>query len=601
MKNLKIYFLFFILFSMYLNALSMVEVSEEKSISLLEHSDLYLDDKNLSKDELLEKKYLLPYLKSTINNAQSKSTVWIHIKLHNTSNSTIERSLILTSPSLEFISLYRGDSNFPEKNGISVDANHATIDYSYNITIPAHSSKEYFISVASSHKSFLFQLMVEEYEYFRDKDILKQAPRILMLGLLLGLMIYAFLLAFYSRDISYFYYASYLFFSLFHQITFLGLTQIYFPHWFVLFDMKLIIVKLGLALLFATLFAITFLKIKPKSYLYKFYSFFILLSFVIIFFIKTISIVLIIGVIFVFFNFTTAIILYRKGQKQARLFIFGFGVVSVAYLMVILDAFGFTSFIKHFPNILMYAFTIEVLLLSLAFADRYKILQELKEQSDKNREEIIKNEVTLKTEQLNRAVKTKSLLLKEVHHRVKNNLQIILSMIRLQSDKISEVDIKKKFLNLENRINAIAKTYNMLIVDENLDDIDMEEYIESLLLDIEDSMMLYSDKDIELESHIEASLPLGKAVYIGIIINELVTNAYKYAFDKDIGKISVELYQKDKTYRLIITDNGKGFIYNENHNSLGLKLIHSLVLEQLKGNIEMETHPSSKYIITFQL
>ena len=151
-KNLKIYFLLFLIFSIHLNALSMVEVSEEKSISLLEYSDVYFDNKNLTKDELIKNKYLLPYLKSTINNAQSKSTVWINFKLYNASNSTIERSLILTSPSLEFISLYRGDGNFPEKNGISVDASHATIDYSYNITIPAHSSKEYFISAASSLK-----------------------------------------------------------------------------------------------------------------------------------------------------------------------------------------------------------------------------------------------------------------------------------------------------------------------------------------------------------------------------------------------------------------------------------------------------------------
>jgi len=601
MKNLKIYFLFFILFSMYLNALSMVEVSEEKSISLLEHSDLYLDDKNLTKDVLTKGKYLKPYHKKNVNVGQSKSTVWIHFKLKNDSNQSIQKVLVLNSPSLEYIALYREKSQIPTLNGIQHKGKHSTIYYSYPINLLPHTTKEYYLEILSEHTSFYFNLTIQKYETFRDNDILKQAPRILMLGILFGLMIYAFLLAFYSRDRSYFYYGTYLLFTLWHQGTFLGLTQIYLPHWFVLFDMKLLIVKLGLVLVSSIFFVLSFLKIDSKSWLYKFYIMFLLLALYIIVFVENLSVVLIIGVVFILFNFISGIIIYRSGQKQARLFIVGFGVVSVAYMIIISDSFGFSNFLDYVPNILMWAVTIEVLVLSLAFADRYKILQELKEQSDKNREEIIKNEVTLKTEQLNRAVKTKSLLLKEVHHRVKNNLQIILSMIRLQSDKISEVDIKKKFLNLENRINAIAKTYNMLIVDENLDDIDMEEYIESLLLDIEDSMILYSNKPIELESHIEASLPLGKAVYIGIIINELVTNAYKYAFDKDIGKISVELYQKDKTYRLIITDNGKGFIYNENHNSLGLKLIHSLVLEQLKGNIEMETHPSSKYTITFQL
>jgi two-component sensor histidine kinase len=420
-----------------------------------------------------------------------------------------------------------------------------------------------------------------------------------MLGILLGLMIYAFLLAFYSRDKSYFYYASYLFFTLSHQVTFLGLTQIYFPHWFVLFDMNLIIIKLGLALFFAVLFALSFLKIDKDSKVFKIYIFFLFIALLIIFILKTLSITLLIGVAFVFFNFIVAILRYREGYKQARLFIFGFGVVSIAYILVVLDTFGFTSVLNYFPNILMWAFTIEVLALTLAFADRYKILQEQKEIEDKNREQIIRDEVIQKTAELNKALKVKSFLLKEVHHRVKNNLQIILSMIRLQNDKVEDLSIKDKFTSLENRINAIAKTYNMLIVDGNLENIDMEEYIEALLLDIEQSMFRVSS-NIELRTDIDASLPLGKAVYIGIIINELVTNAYKYAFEEDTGLIFISLHKVKQHYQLIFFDTGKGFTYNKKYPSLGLKLIHALIIEQLQGTIEMHTQESSKYIIGFK-
>jgi two-component sensor histidine kinase len=314
---------------------------------------------------------------------------------------------------------------------------------------------------------------------------------------------------------------------------------------------------------------------------------------------KKLSIILLIGVVFVFFNFIASILRYRDGYKQARLFILGFGVVSVAYILVVLDTFGVTSVLNYFPNILMWAFTIEVLALTLAFADRYKILQELKDTADKNREQIIKNEVIQKTAELKKAVKVKSLLLKEVHHRVKNNLQIILSMIRLQNDKLCDPSIKDKFTSLENRINAIAKTYSMLMLDENLEDIDMEEYIEALLLDIEQSMFKLS-ANIELEIDVNASLPLGKAVYIGIIINELVTNSYKYAFEEHSGSIFISLHKVNKRYQLIISDSGKGFTYNKNHPSLGLKLIHALIIEQLRGTIEMETKESSKYIIGFE-
>ena len=531
--------------------------------------------------------------------AQSKRTVWVHFKLRNSSSYTVEKALILNSPSLEYISLYTDKSLKPRLNGISHIGNHSTIYYSYMINIPPNTVKEYYLKVASSHKSFFFKLTLQDYEDFRRDDTFNQAPRILMLGLLLGLMIYAFLLAFYSRDKSYFYYALYLFFTLCHQISFLGLTQIYFPHWFVLFDMNLIIIKLGLSLLFAVLFAVSFLKIDKKSWLFNIYMLFLFISLLIIFVLKTLSIVLLIGVAFVFFNFTASIISYLSGQKQARLFIFGFGVVSVAFILVVLDSFGITSVLNYCPNILMLAFTIEVLALTLAFADRYKILQELKDKDDRNREQIIKNEVIQKTAQLNKALKVKSLLLKEVHHRVKNNLQIILSMIRLQNDKLQDPLVKEKFSCLENRINAIAKTYNMLSVDENLDDIDMEEYIEALLLDIEQSMFKI-DSNIELKIDVDASLPLGKAVYIGIIINELVTNSYKYAFENNSGSIFISLKRVQNHYELVVLDSGKGFRYDKNHSSLGLKLIHALIIEQLRGTIKMETKESTKYIIGFK-
>ena len=598
-RKFNFYLILLILLSINLNALSIVEVSEKNSlISILEKSELYLDDKNLTKNELLSTNHLKTYNQPIVNVAQSKRTVWIHFKLKNSSAQTIEKSLILNSPSLEFISLYSDDSSTPRVNGIAHNKKHSTIYYSYRIKIPAHTTKEYYLKVYSAHKSFFFKLTLQDYEDFRRDDVFNQAPRLLMLGLLLGLMIYSFLLAFYSKDKSYFYYALYLFFTLCHQVTFLGLTQIYFPHWLVLFDMKLIVIKLGLTLFFAVLFAISFLKIDRNSWIFNIYMIFLAVALLIIFIIKTLWIVLLIGVAFVFFNFIVSVIRYLSGQKQARLFILGFGVVSIAYILVVLDSFGYTSILDYFPNILMWAFTIEVLVLTLAFADRYKILQELKDKVDRDREEIIKDEVIQKTAQLNKALKVKNLLLKEVHHRVKNNLQIILSIIRLQKDKLQKSIIKENFSSLENRINAIAKTYSMLMVDEDLDDIDMEEYIEALLLDIEQSMFHLSS-DIELETDINASLPLGKAVYIGIIVNELVTNSYKYAFKNHTGSIFISLNHLQDHYELIVSDTGQGFSYDKNHPSLGLKLIHALVTEQLNGTIEMQTQFSSRYIINF--
>ena len=201
--------------------------------------------------------------------------------------------------------------------------------------------------------------------------------------------------------------------------------------------------------------------------------------------------------------------------------------------------------------------------------------------------------------QLKHALQTKELLLKEEHHRIKNNLQIILSMVRLQSDEIADKSVIDKFINLENRINAIAKTYTMLLFDDNLDEIDMQEYIESLLSDIQDSMCYIEDCNIYIETEIDTSLALDKSIYVGIIINELATNSYKYAFHDMKGSIFISLHENAGIYTLIIKDNGKGFHYDKKTKSLGIKLIHTLVSQQLHGEITMMTEGATHYIIRF--
>jgi two-component sensor histidine kinase len=201
--------------------------------------------------------------------------------------------------------------------------------------------------------------------------------------------------------------------------------------------------------------------------------------------------------------------------------------------------------------------------------------------------------------QLNDALNTKELLLQETHHRVKNNLQIILSMVRLQSDKLKNKWLLEKFIDLENRINAVSKTYNMLLPQDNLEVIDMEEYIESLLQDIHETMY-HLHCEINIEVDVSVMLPLKESVYIGLIINELVTNSYKYAFQNNKGIIKVRLHKEKESFILTVEDNGKGYS-DSNPKSLGLKLINTLVYEQLKGTMDVKTEGLAQYIIRFTI
>jgi two-component sensor histidine kinase len=275
---------------------------------------------------------------------------------------------------------------------------------------------------------------------------------------------------------------------------------------------------------------------------------------------------------------------------------------------MIMDTLGFSSLMYYFQNALVWGTALEAFILSLAFADRYLILQKESREKEKKilyeaqyRTELIEEEVHKKTQELNHALETKDLLIQEIHHRVKNNLQIILSIIRLQSLEVNDPKIREKLTDLEYRINAIAKTYTMLLNnDEDLEEINMQAYIETLLVDISESYDYISYK-IDIITDIDATLPIKESIYIGLIINELVTNSYKHAFTDGTGSITIKLKEEKNHYTLIVEDSGPGFDIGRKQQNLGLKLIHTLVHDQLDGTLEADTGGHTKYIIKFDL
>ena len=608
-KISKVYFLLLLLVTIEATAISTIDISQDIKGSILKESSFYLDENNnLTVKELIEANVLKPYNKSQINVGLANTSIWVHFKLTNNSSSTVEKVLILTSPLPEDIELYTKDNlDSPIVKGVAHNRkNRKTLCYSYRVKLDTDETQEYYLKVKSKWGPNNFSIFIEHEEQFYKDDLQQQLVISMLLAMIFILMIYNFTLFFYTKDKSYIYYSFYLLTLLYQQTSYLGLTQLYLPQWYVInIEIKLALFKVTIMLISSSLFAISFLKTKEMPLIHNIYKGFILIAFLEILILNipslyNLNIPVLTASLLIVFNLFAAVLSYRKGNQQARLYILGFGIVFGAYAIMITDALGLTSLVYLFPNILIWTTTVEALILSLAFADRYNILQAEKAMVDRNREQIIKDEVIEKTALLNQALKAKELLLKEVHHRIKNNLQIILSMVRLQSDKITDKHVVHKFKKLENRINAIAKTYNLLLLDDNLDAIDMEEYIEALLLDLEKSLC-ETNCDIEIETDISALLPLRESVYIGIIINELVTNAHKYAFDELGGQIFISLKQKEQSFTLIIRDNGKGFIYDKENKSLGLKLIDSLVTQQLRGEIEMLTENSTQYNIRFSL
>ena len=271
-------------------------------------------------------------------------------------------------------------------------------------------------------------------------------------------------------------------------------------------------------------------------------------------------------------------------------------------------------------------------------------------------------------EQIKAALKEKEVLLREIHHRVKNNLMVVTSLIEMQAGQTSNPDALALFRDLRNRVQAMTMVHIDLYRSENLSHIDFHTYLQRLVLNIRQSFArTYATVTITAD---DIFLDVEKAIPCGLIVAELVTNAFKYAFCPDrrpkfpswegggVGKksseptpgpspdrgryvagaaagfpslgggrggfavgggmptssthpcpsqegnpeIRVEMHKADDIYTLIVSDNGAGLSPDfdlRSAKTLGMPLVRSWVIHQLKGKIEIDTQQGTRFKITF--
>jgi two-component sensor histidine kinase len=218
----------------------------------------------------------------------------------------------------------------------------------------------------------------------------------------------------------------------------------------------------------------------------------------------------------------------------------------------------------------------------------------------------LKNANTLITKQKNALATSnheKELLLKEIHHRVKNNMQVIASLVSLQVRNIKDVTTVYELEQIRNRITAMAMIHEMLYQSKDLAQINYGKYIKKMVQSLVDSMKDYKAK-IHLKLNVrQIHLNVDTAIPLGLIINELVTNSLKYAFPNgDSGCITLKITEGQDQYEMHIGDDGvgfpKGFDYDKS-TSLGIRLVHNLV-EQLDGSLNRTNGVGTHYAITFK-
>ena len=296
------------------------------------------------------------------------------------------------------------------------------------------------------------------------------------------------------------------------------------------------------------------------------------------------------------FIFILAVIVLG-GYAGARIFgrVYLFAVMGAIFLIYLIDEADFSFFANSVPAESRHHFS----LLSLLFAVYLmggvfgRNLMNAYQAMKKSRAEIEKG------------IEDKGMLLREVHHRVKNNLQTVSSLLSLQAKNTGNDKIKPLIYSSQNRVTSMAMIHEMLYMRDDLSQIEFRPYVQELTEYLMKSVKSQSNGimvDIDIP---DVNLGIDTAIPLGLLINEAVTNSIKYAFSENSeGKIHILLSHGDaeSSYVLEIVDNGIGFSENldfRTTDSLGLKLIHNLA-RQLRGSVErVSCDKGTRYRIEF--
>ncbi|WP_345969509.1 sensor histidine kinase [Sulfurimonas sp. HSL1-6] len=200
---------------------------------------------------------------------------------------------------------------------------------------------------------------------------------------------------------------------------------------------------------------------------------------------------------------------------------------------------------------------------------------------------------------LAKTAREREVMLRELHHRVKNNMQVIMSLLWLQSEKIEEPKYRKYFTENIGRLRAMAMVHENLYSAEDFEDIDMHHYLQMLTLNLQ------KISAVQIHCECEKSIRLGirNALSIGLIVNEGVTNAIKYAYDgTEHGEVLIKLVQRGRgSYDLIVRDYGKGLPErSETSEGIGMMLITDLVKGLDNGTCDIASDGGVTITITFE-
>ena len=594
--------LLFIFFQLHLFS-NTISIDDKTSFSnLLVNSQIYIDNtKKLTLSQIQNNN--LPFSE---NKKESLSfgysphfNVWIRFTLQNNKNKTITKIVEYANPlttNIEFYDFHNNQTTV-QKSGLFDNHNviKKTVHPIFTISLQPYETQTYYLKSSSYITTLIVKLHLWNEDNFFYEEIKHQIILSLFFGAMFILGIYNLFIFFFTKDMSYLYYVAYIFTLIFHQILYVGFANTYFfdaNQMKVLTESASIIVALPVYAL--GLFTKNFLNVAQYQAHNKILnSFLIVIPILIVFFLLTDEYDKyrnIFTMLFLVYLMYLTIFASIKKNKQAYFILFGWLVFVISGMLMFLSSAGIINLNNTFPYIIEVSFVLEAVIFSIALANKINILQKEKDEANKNlllqkthETENLEIKVKEQTQDLNQALEEKNTLLRELNHRVKNNMQMIVSLIRLQLDEIEEEKLRSALLTVQNRVSAMSHLHELLYKQDNFSHINTYEYFQIIIHELKDSYCM----DVTINLNVSTNLKMEEGIYCGLILNELITNSFKYAFVDGEGTIDINLYKEDDSCILEVRDDGRGYEKNNERTSLGLTLVETLTTHQLDGIFEI--------------
>ncbi len=597
--------LFLILLSIFCSSIFAKTFSinnDTDSVKLIPHSQIYIDRtqkltiENITKQELPFKdshKELLAFGYSPEFN------VWIKLTFFNDSDTKLSKVIEYVNPLTTHISFYDPDKKYEQQLGgmFFKQKDHTSLNSIFHISLEPKETKTYYLKASSHITTLIVELTLWDEHSFYTKEIKHQIILSLFFGAMMILGIYNLFIFFFTKDISYLYYVTYIFGLILHQLVYVGVAGTYF---FSSEEMRRMI-EYSPALVALPVFA---LGLFTKSFLHT-------KQYIVYNKILNLFLVLIpLGTLFFLLTdqydsyrniFTMLLLLYLlyltiyasfKKNKQAYFILFGWSIFVFTGMLMFLSSLGVFSISNYFPYLIEISFLLEAIIFSIALANKINNLQKEKNKvhkqlikQKKKETKRLEKQVKKKTKNLVKALDEKNILLKELHHRVKNNMQTIISLIRLQLTDVDDEKLESQLKTIQNRVSAMSHLHELLYKQHDFNKIKTHEYFNIIIAELRDSY----GSDVKIDLKITADLTMDEAIYCGLILNELITNSMKYAFQNiEDGMIWVSLSKNNTLYSFEVKDNGIGYEIDKGYNSLGLTLVETLATGQLDGIFKVE-------------